>query len=218
MGPAASGAGAGADQEGPGRSWGASASGSSPSGLGGFASVWLHGTGRGGPLGPACDSAGVEAGGVAWARWSFLQPALRVRQGLGGSREAWCPHAWPGAWWGPLGSHPDPRNQIGFGPQPERTRCLKAGAAGGPEGRGQPGAQCPMGHQCPCTSRATASCWGQTWSSWKLACDVVLVEPCVVAAGEGGPVCTAAGRELGRPHVGLRHCLQPPGGALQAGP
>lgn len=154
--------GAGADQDGAGRSWGASASGSRPLGLGGFASVWLRGPGCGGSLGPASRVLGGDGPRRAEARWSFLQPALRVRPWAGARRPIILTHG-PGAWWGPLGSHLGPRNQTVLGAQPERTAGLKAGAGGGSEGRGQPGpgagwdtsARAPPGQLPPAADRWT---------------------------------------------------------------
>lgn len=179
-----------------------------PSGARGLASLWLHGIGRGGPLGPACDSAGVEGGGGG-----RRQPAACTQgeAGPGRGREARSPLTRPGGTAGSPGITPGPQ-ESGFGPQPEWTRRLKAGAGGGSEGRGQPGAWCRMGCWCPCTSRVTASCWGQTRSSlrWALDCDVTLVKPRVRGVPQAGS------SEAGS---GLWHCLQPPaGGALQAGP
>lgn len=167
--------GAGADQDGAGRSWGASASGSRPLGLGGFASVWLRGPGCGGSVGPACEGAGrsrAEAGGGQVE----LPAACTQGPALGGSPEAHYPHTRPRGMVGSPGITPGPQESDSIG-RPARADCWPEGWGWGwVRGEGSAGSWCWMGHQCPCTSRATASCRGQmdrrSSVGWKPDCDV----------------------------------------------
>lgn len=197
--------GAGADQDGAGRSWGASASGSRPLGLGGFASVWLRGPGCGGSVGPASEGAGrrrAEAGGGQVE----LPAACTQGPALGGSPEAHYPHTRPRGMVGSPGITPGPQESDSIG--------RPAGADCWPEGWGWgrvlvlDGTPVPVHLPGNCLLPRTDGQTEQRRVEARLRRDAG--EPRV----RGAP---PAGSAEAPP--GPRHCLQPPrGGALQARP
>lgn len=105
-----------------------------------------------------------------------LPAACTQGPALGGSLEARYPHTRPRGMVGSPGITPGPQESDSIG-RPAGADCWPEGWGWGwVRGEGSAGSWCWMGHQYPCTSRATASCRGQmdrrSSVGWKPDCDV----------------------------------------------